>query len=248
MFGNLPVGKNSVWPKVFHDCVIPWSRGGETGRWIWARGGGSGVGRAAGTWFHPQTVWEELEPLWWAKLIVQVWPPWQVGNEEWLGIPTWTPGDSPRISSWRILTLSEPPLSLSLTRSGLVWVGFWAEPAPGRWRKPHDGKESFGRKFFSVCFEQRSEIITALPLCCQTCLNFGTVISPRFILSGFLSNLDLRTISCWHLLSSESSTVINPGFLLPPWSLLMLLNPRSMGTANSCPQPCPESVLALTEG
>lgn len=180
--------------------------------------------------------------------IVQVWPPGEVGNEEWLWILTWRPGDSPRISPWRILTLLES--LLSLTRSGLVRVGFCfqAEPAPGRWRKPHDGKESFGRELFSVCFEQRSEIITALPLFCQTCLEFGAVNSPRFVLSGFLSDLDLRTISCWHLLSSESSTVINPGFLLPAWSLLMLLNPRSMGAANSCPQPCPESVLALTEG
>lgn len=181
---------------------------------------------------------------------LQVCPPRQVGNEEWPGILTWRPGDSSRISPWRILALLEPPLSLSLTRSGLVWVGFYfqAEPAAGRWRKPHDGKEGFGRKFFSVCFEQRSEIITALPLFCQTCLKFVAVNSPWFILSGFLPDLDLRTASSWHLLSSDSSTVINPGFLLSPWSLMMLLNPRSMGAANSCPQPCPESVLALTEG
>lgn len=180
----------------------------------------------------------------------QVWPPKEVGNEEWLGIPTWRPGDSSRISPWRILTLLERPLSLSLTRSGLVWVGFYfqAEAAPGRWWQPQDGKGGFGRKFFSMCFEQRSEIITALPFFCQTCLQFVAVNSPRFILSGFLPDLDLSTISSWHLLSSDSSTVINPGLLLPPWSLLMLLNPRSTGAANSCPQPCPESVLALTEG
>lgn len=55
--------------------------------------------------------------------------------------------------------------------------------------------ESVGRKFFSVCFEQRSEIIAALLLFCQSCLRFVAVNSPMFILSGFLSDVDLRAIS-----------------------------------------------------
>lgn len=251
MFGNLAAGEISVQPKGFHESVISWTGGVATGRWARARGGGSGV------WEGPQapdfilnqggrnqSLSDEQSQ------VVQVWPPREVGNEEWLGIPTWRPGDSSRTSPWRILTLLEPPLSLFLTRFGLVCVGFyfWAEPAPGRWRQPHDGKQGVGRKFFSVCFEQRSEIIAALLLFCQSCLRFVAVNSPMFILSGFLSDVDLRAISSWHLLISDSTTDINPAFLLPPWSLSMLLNPRSMGTANSCPQPCPQPVLALTEG
>lgn len=228
MFGNLPAGEISVQPSVPWVChSLNW------GGCDWLAGG---LGKGWGT-----QVWEGLQaPDFilnycgrnWSlsgeqSQVVQVWPPREADNEE-----------SP-LETWRFfqnLSLEdsdfmEPPLSLSLTRFGSVWVGlyFWAEPAPGRQRKPHDGKEGFGRKFFSVCFEQRSEIITALPLFCQSCLKFVAVNSLWFILSDFLSDLDLRTISSWHLLISDGTTVINPGFLLPPWSLLMLLNPRSLG-------------------
>lgn len=103
--------------------------------------------------------------------------------------------------------LPEPlPEGFDFIRASLVavfdqiwvsFVGFYfrAEPAPGRWRKPHDGKQGFGRKFFSMCFEQRSEIIAALLLFCQSCLESVAVNSPWFIISGFLSDVDLRTVS-----------------------------------------------------
>lgn len=115
-----PPSRGHFQPKVLHDCVIPWSRGVVTGRGAQGRAGGSGVLQEP-VFIHSHSG-SNQSPSDEQSQAVQVWPPREVGDEEWLGIPIWRPGDSSRISPWRILTLLEPPLSWSLTRSGLVWV------------------------------------------------------------------------------------------------------------------------------
>lgn len=207
----------------------------------WQGGSGKGWGLrcAAGTCFHPQSLWEEPEPLWWTKPSC----PGVASKRGWWWGVAW----NPHLETWGFFQ------NFDFIRTSLVMVFDQIRVSLGSTSKlsQHlaDGeshmmeRRALGGSSF-LCFE----IITALPLFCQTCLKFVAVNSPWFILSGFLSDLDLRSISSWHLLSSDSSTVINPRFFLPAWSLLMLLNPRSMGAENSCPQPCPESVLALTEG
>lgn len=75
---------------------------------------------------------------------------------------------------------------------------FGAEPAPSRWRKPHDGKEGFGGKLFCLVFQaERFEIISDIPLLLsvlsQVC---RCELSPSsYFFFSFRSDLDPRAVS-----------------------------------------------------